>query len=113
MAESRLVLEPGAVGGGVAGRLPGGVKAGRARRPFNFMRSGPYFAGLLLLAFVAYWPTYFSRVLSADHYTHFHAWLFRQHQRAPPASSRSRKVSLSRARLFLLQRSVLTIIPVS
>ena len=75
MAESRLVLEPGAVGGGVAGRLPGGVKAGRARRPFNFTRSGPYFAGLLLLAFVAYWPTYFSRVLSADHYTHFHASL--------------------------------------
>lgn len=74
MAESRLILEPGA-GGGVAGRLPGRAKAGSTSRPFNFTRSGPYFAGLLLLAFVAYWPTYFSRVLSADHYTHFHASL--------------------------------------
>src|SRR5919202_381947 len=75
MAESRLVLGPGAAGGGVAGRLPGRGRAGSSPRPFNFTRSGPYFAGLLLLAFVAYWPSYFSRVLSADHYTHFHASL--------------------------------------
>ena len=75
MAESRLILETGAAGGGVADRLPGGAKAGRTPRPFNFTRSGPYFAGLLLLAFVAYWPSYFSRVLSADQYTHLHASL--------------------------------------
>jgi len=75
MAEGRLILEPGAAGPGVADRLPGRVKSGSAPRPLNFTRSGPYFAGLLLLAFLAYWPTYFSRVLSADHYTHFHASL--------------------------------------
>jgi hypothetical protein len=75
MAESRLVLEPGARGGGLVGRLPGKGEAVRRPRPFNFTRSGPYFAGLLLLAFVAYWPTYFSRVLSASNYTHFHASL--------------------------------------
>jgi hypothetical protein len=75
MAESRLVLETGAAGVGAAGGLPRGSRAGHARRPFNFVRSGPYFAGLLLLAFVAYWPSYFSRMLRADHYTHFHASL--------------------------------------
>ena len=75
MAESRLVLEPGVAGRGLAEGLPGGGKAENRARPFNFTRSGPYFAGLLLLAVVAYWPTYFSRVLSADHYTHFHASL--------------------------------------
>ena len=75
MAESRLVMEPGAAGGGVVGSLPGRGRAGNAPRAFNFSRSGPYFAGLFLLALVAYWPTYFSRVLGADHYTHFHASL--------------------------------------
>jgi hypothetical protein len=75
MAESRLVLETGAAGVGTASGLPKEGKAGHARRAFNFTRSGPYFAGLLLLAVVAYWPTYFSRILSADHYTHFHASL--------------------------------------
>ena len=75
MAESRLVMEPGAAGVGVAGSVPGRGRAGKTPRAFNFSRSGPYFAGLLLLAVVAYWPTYFSRVLSADHYTHFHASL--------------------------------------
>jgi hypothetical protein len=75
MAESRLVLEPGSAGGGVSGRLSDRGRAVNRQRPFNFTRSGPYFAGLLLLAFVAYWPSYFSQVLSADHYTHIHASL--------------------------------------
>ena len=75
MAERRLILEAGAAGGSVAGRLTCESRAENAPRPFNFSRSGPYFAGLFLLALVAYWPTYFSRVLSADHYTHFHASL--------------------------------------
>lgn len=75
MAESRLVLGPGAAGLGAAGRLSNDGRPGRSRRPYNFTRSGPYFAGLLLLAFVAYWPSYFSQVLSADHYTHLHASL--------------------------------------
>ena len=75
MAESRLVIEPGVAGVGAAGRPTNEGRAARPRRPFNFTRSGPYFAGLLLLAVVAYWPSYFSRILSADHYTHFHASL--------------------------------------
>ena len=75
MAESRLVLGVGASGLGAAGRQANEDRAARARRPFNFTRSGPYFAGLLLLAFVAYWPSYFSRVLSASNYTHIHASL--------------------------------------
>jgi hypothetical protein len=72
MAESRLVLGAGV---SAAGRPANEGRAGRPRRLFNFTQSGPYFAGLLLLAVVAYWPTYFSRILSADHYTHFHASL--------------------------------------
>jgi hypothetical protein len=75
MADGKLVLEAGLAGGSVVSDLPGKVRAGSRTRPLNFLRSGPYFAGLLLLAFVAYWPSYFSRVLSADHYTHFHASL--------------------------------------
>lgn len=75
MAESRLVLEPGVAGVGAAGRPANESRAARASRSFTFTRSGPYFGGLLLLAVVAYWPTYFSRILSADHYTHFHASL--------------------------------------
>jgi hypothetical protein len=75
MAESQLILEPGAAGVGPARGTSAAGGAKRRRRAFDFTRSGPYFAGLLLLAFVAYWPSYFSRVLSADHFTHFHASL--------------------------------------
>ncbi len=57
MAESRLILEQGAAGGGVAGRLQGRGRAENAPRTLNFLRSGPYFAGLLLPAVFAYWPT--------------------------------------------------------
>ncbi len=100
MAESRLTLGQVAAGVGAAGRLPNGGKAGRVRRPFNFTRSGPYFAGLLLLAFVAYWPSYFSRVLSADHYTHFHAslavlWILML--AAQPTLIRMKRLALHRA----------------
>ena len=99
MAESQLVLGPGAAGGGLAGRLPGRGRAGGRPRPFNFTRSGPYFAGLLLLAFVAYWPSYFSRVLSADHYTHLHAslavlWILML--AAQPTLIRMRRLALHR-----------------
>ena len=99
MAESQLVLEPGAADGGLAGRLPGRGRAGNRPRSFNFTRSGPYFAGLLLLAFVAYWPSYFSRMLSADHYTHFHAslavlWILML--AAQPTLIRMRRLALHR-----------------
>lgn len=75
MADGKLVLEAGLAGGSIVSDLPCKVRAGKTTRPLNFLRSGPYFAGLLLLALIAYWPTYFSRLLSADHYTHFHASL--------------------------------------
>lgn len=43
-------------------------------RTLNFSRSGPYFAGLFLVALIAFWPTYLSRSLSASSsYTHLHA----------------------------------------
>jgi hypothetical protein len=75
MAESNLILGPGGAGGSVARPAPSRGRAARAARALNFSRSGPYFAGLFLLALLAFWPTYFSRVLSADQYTHFHASL--------------------------------------
>jgi hypothetical protein len=48
---------------------------------------------------VAYWPSYFSRVLSADHYTHFHAslaalWILML--AAQPTLIRMRRLALHR-----------------
>lgn len=45
------------------------------RRPFDLAGSGPYFAGLLLVALVAFWPTYLSRLGVSSGYTHLHAIL--------------------------------------
>ncbi len=43
-------------------------------RSLNFSRSGPYFAGLFLVALVAFWPTYLSQAPSTSSaYTHLHA----------------------------------------
>jgi hypothetical protein len=43
-------------------------------RTFHLSATGPYFAGLLLLAMVTFWPTYVSLSPSANSlYTHFHA----------------------------------------
>ena len=39
----------------------------------TFTRSAPYFATLLLIALVAFWPTYLSQVAGASGYTHLHA----------------------------------------
>ena len=44
-----------------------------ASRPINFSRSAPYFGGLLLVALIAFWPTYLSRPFTADTHTHLHA----------------------------------------
>lgn len=41
----------------------------------DFSRSAPYFVALLLLALVAFWPTYLSRIGAATAYTHAHAVL--------------------------------------
>jgi hypothetical protein len=43
-------------------------------RTFYLSGSGPYFAGLLLLAIITFWPTYVSLSPAASSiYTHFHA----------------------------------------
>jgi len=38
-------------------------------------RSGPYFAGLLLLALISFWPSYLSQLGAQSAYTHLHACL--------------------------------------
>lgn len=43
------------------------------RDPFNLSRSGPWFAALLLVALVAFWPNYLSQVWGQTGYTHMHA----------------------------------------
>jgi hypothetical protein len=43
-------------------------------RAIDLARSGPYFAGLLALALLAFWPTYLSKVLDPSNaYIHLHA----------------------------------------
>ena len=43
-------------------------------RPLDFSRGGPYFAALLIVALVAFWPTYLSLGFGASStFTHFHA----------------------------------------
>ena len=42
-------------------------------RILDLSRSWKYFAGFLLLAFVAFWPTYLSKPATSSAYTHFHA----------------------------------------
>lgn len=55
---------------------PGKLKAGEVKRkPINLARSGPYFVGLLLTAFVAFWPSYLSQLGENSAYTHVHAVL--------------------------------------
>lgn len=76
MADGKLILAAGAAGARgetAAPRLPGKGKAEKAARPLTFLRSGPYFAVLFLVALIAFWPSYLSRLFSAGSYTHFHA----------------------------------------
>ena len=78
MADRELILATGATGGqggSVAGHLLHKGKVGSTPRPLNFSRSGPYFAGLFLVALVAFWPSYLSKIFSASNYTHFHAFI--------------------------------------
>jgi hypothetical protein len=42
-------------------------------RMLDLSRSWKYFAGFLLLAAVAFWPTYLSQPRTSNGYTHFHA----------------------------------------
>ena len=78
MANRKLILATGAAGGqggSVAHQLPRKGKAVNLPRPLNFSRSGPYFAAMFLMALVAFWPSYLSKVFSASTYTHVHAFL--------------------------------------
>jgi hypothetical protein len=75
MATGKLMLKTAPAGGSVTGQLHSKGRAKIATRPLNFSRSGPYFAGLFVLALVAYWNSYLSQILSASNYTHFHASL--------------------------------------
>jgi uncharacterized membrane protein YozB (DUF420 family) len=43
------------------------------RRPLNLAGSAPYFAVLLALAIVAFWPSYISQLFAQSGYTHLHA----------------------------------------
>lgn len=66
----------------------------------DLARSGAWFAGLLLLALVAFWPTYFSRLGSSSGYTHLHAatatlWMI--FLIAQPVAIRTRRLALHRA----------------
>lgn len=69
------------------------------RRPIDLSSSGGYFLGLLLLALVAFWPTYFSQLESSSGYTHLHAatatlWLL--FLIAQPVAIRTRRRALHR-----------------
>lgn len=56
--------------------IVGGVSATAGqRRRFDPARSGPYFAGLLLVALVAFWPSYLSQFGAQTSWTHLHAFL--------------------------------------
>lgn len=46
-----------------------------ARRSIDLARSGPYFAAMLLVALVAFWPSYLSKLGANSAYTHLHALL--------------------------------------
>ena len=43
------------------------------RQKLDLARSGPYFAGLLTVALIAFWPSYLSKLGSSTVYTHLHA----------------------------------------
>jgi hypothetical protein len=62
--------------------------------------SGPWFAAFLVVALVAFWPTYLSRVSTLDAYTHAHAltaalWMLLLV--AQPLAVRARNLALHRA----------------
>ena len=78
MADRKLMLATGAIGaqgGSVARHLSRKAKAENTVRPLNFLRSGPYFAAMFLIALVAFWPSYLSQIFSASTYIHVHAFL--------------------------------------
>lgn len=68
-------------------------------RGVDFARSGPWFAAFLLLALIAFWPTYLSRIGASTAYTHLHAVtavLWMMMLVAQPAAIRARRLGLHR-----------------
>jgi hypothetical protein len=70
-----------------------------ASQPINFTSSAPYFGGLLLVALIAFWPTYLSRPFTADTHTHLHAltatlWMLMLV--AQPLAIRTKRLALHR-----------------
>ena len=66
----------------------------------TFVRSAPYFAALLVIALIAFWPSYLSQIASASGYTHLHAltataWILLLI--AQPAAIRARRPAVHRA----------------
>ena len=55
---------------GTAREAPMASSRGRA---VDLARSGPWFAGFLVVALIAFWPTYLSRIGAQTAYTHLHA----------------------------------------
>lgn len=73
---------------------------GPKQRPFDLARSGPYFAGLLLVALVAFWPSYLSQLGANSAYTHLHAFtatLWMLMLIAQPVTIRTRRRAWHRA----------------
>jgi hypothetical protein len=52
----------------------GAVSRRSRRRRFDLADSGPLFFGFLVLAAVAFWPSYLSRMGASSAYTHLHAF---------------------------------------
>src|SRR5256885_15767933 len=70
------------------------------RRPLTFVGSAPYFAALFLVALIAFWPSYLSRIARASGYTHLHAatasaWMLLLV--AQPLAIRTRRLAWHRA----------------
>lgn len=76
---------------------PAVLSVGRA---IDLAKSGPYFAGFLLLAMVAFWPSYLSVAPSASSvYTHLHAMtatIWMMLLIAQPLAIRAKRLSLHR-----------------
>lgn len=53
--------------------VPAAASRSRRRR-FDLALSGPWFFGFLLMATVAFWPSYLSRMGASSAYTHLHAF---------------------------------------
>lgn len=69
-------------------------------RRLDLARSAPWFAGFLVVALVAFWPTYLSRIGASTAYTHLHAitatlWMLMLV--GQPAAIRARRLDLHRS----------------